>query len=108
MSTGSISLKLLSFATTKKIKVFFFGLLGNKFKNYKMRNLTQTKAPRATVKENNEVLVIDFQNFNGVTLAKISDKNDRKTFAYGSDEKVAKDNAIKLYQRKYNTPYFSL
>ncbi|MBO6184198.1 MAG: hypothetical protein J6O88_05810 [Chryseobacterium sp.] len=72
-----------------------------------MRNLTQS-APEATVKENNEELVIVFQNFNGVYLAKISNKSDRETYAYGSTKSLAEENAVNTYNRKYNTPYYSL
>lgn len=72
-----------------------------------MRKTTQT-APEATVNENNEELVIVFQNFNGVFLAKISNNSDRKTYAYGRSEDLAQENAISRYNRKYNTPYYSL
>ncbi|MFC7345972.1 hypothetical protein ACFQO9_04475 [Chryseobacterium zhengzhouense] len=72
-----------------------------------MRNLTQT-AQEATVTQNNEELVIVFQNFNGVFIATISNKEDRKTYAYGRSQDQAQQNAINRYNRKYNTPYFSL
>lgn len=72
-----------------------------------MRNQTET-APEATVQQNNEELVIVFQNFNGVILAKISNKIDRETYAYGSTEELAQENAVNMYNRKYNTPYYSL
>ncbi|MCX8533098.1 hypothetical protein [Chryseobacterium luquanense] len=73
-----------------------------------MRNQTTQTAQEATVKQNNEDLVIVFQNFNGVFLAKISNNTDRKTYAYGSSQDLAQENAINRYNRKYNTPYFSL
>ncbi len=72
-----------------------------------MRNPTKT-APIATVQQNNEDLVIVFQNFNGVILAKISNNSDRETYAYGSTEELAQENAVNTYNRKYNTPYYSL
>lgn len=67
-----------------------------------------TTAPVATVQQNNEELVIVFQNFNGVFLAKISNNSDQQTYAYGISEDVAQENAISRYNLKYNTPYYSL
>lgn len=68
----------------------------------------KTKAQEATVTQNNEELVIVFQNFNGVILAKISNQSDKETFAYGSSEELARENALSMYNRKYNTAIFSL
>lgn len=67
-----------------------------------MSNLTQT-APVATATKNNEALVIVFQNFNGVFLAKISNQKDRETFAYGENRCSAELNALRNYRTKYQS-----
>jgi hypothetical protein len=69
-----------------------------------MRHSQQT-VYRTKVKENNEELVIDFQDFNGVFLAKISNSNDKNTHAYGSTVSIAQQNAIQNYQTKYKFRY---
>lgn len=68
----------------------------------------QTKAPTSTAQQSKEALVIAFQNFNGVFLAKISNKKDKETFAYGKTKGLAEQNAIRNYNQKYNTLYFAL
>ena len=70
-----------------------------------MRN-PKTQAPVAKVKENNEELIIVFQNFNGVFLAKISNSKDKETYAYGETKDSARNNAIENYNQKYFPKYF--
>lgn len=65
-------------------------------------------AQPGTEQKSNEALVIAFQDFNGVFLAKISNSTGRETFAYGETKAKAQLNAIKNYNRKYNTFYFAL
>ncbi|KFF26856.1 hypothetical protein [Chryseobacterium vrystaatense] len=65
-------------------------------------------APEATVLQNNEELVVVFQNFNGVFLAKITNSKDRETYAYGGTKDSAKENAISNYNTKYNNSCYSL
>lgn len=53
----------------------------------------------------NEVLVIAFQKFNGVILAKISNLRDRQTHAFGATAYKAQCNAQTNYRTKYgNNP----
>lgn len=58
------------------------------------------------VAQNNEELVVAFQDFNGVYLAKISNKKDKETHAFGETKDLAQKNALQNYNRKYNTPYY--
>ncbi len=64
---------------------------------------SKEQASVATVTENNEELVVVFQNFNGVFLAKICNSKDNKkeTYAYGQTESSAQENAVRNYNRKY-------
>lgn len=64
-----------------------------------MSNST-TLAP-ATKQKSNEALVIAFQDFNGVFLAKISNQKGRETFAYGANKAMAEFNALQNYRTKY-------
>lgn len=61
-----------------------------------MRNKTTNP-----VQQNNEELVVAFQEFNGVILAKISNKKDKETFAYGATKHKAQRNAIRNFSLKY-------
>lgn len=53
------------------------------------------------VQQNNEELVVAFQEFNGVFLAKISNKKDKETFAYGATKSKAERNALRNFSLKY-------
>ena len=56
-----------------------------------------------TVKKSNESLVVAFQDFNGVFLARISNKSkSQQTHGVGHTKASAQINAIKLYKEKYN------
>ena len=61
-----------------------------------------------TVQENNKGLVVAFQKFNGVFLAKIKDSLDRSTHAYGKTKAKAEYNAITNYRRKYHYTFQNL
>ena len=55
-----------------------------------------------------EALVVAFQDFNGVYLAKISNSRDKETHAFGATKCIAEQNAITNYNLKYNTPYYKM
>lgn len=61
-----------------------------------------------TQKKTNEALVVAFQSFNGVFIAKISNKKDKETFAYGETKAVAQLNALRNYKRKYYSTFQTL
>lgn len=50
----------------------------------------------------NEAVVVAFQKFNGVFLAKISNLLGKETFAYGENRKSAQINALRNYRLKYS------
>lgn len=51
----------------------------------------------------NESLVVAFQSFNGVFLAKISNLQGKATHAFGATKCKAQLNALVNYQTKYAT-----
>lgn len=59
-------------------------------------------APAATETRNRESLTVAFQKFNGVFLAKISNRTDRETHAFGPTTAKAQLNAYRNYKTKYN------
>ena len=72
-----------------------------------MRNPITT-APAAKNRNRKAILTISFQKFGEVFLAKISDRNGRATFAYGTRKCQAQLHAVKNYRLKYLTPYFKM
>ncbi|KFC19377.1 hypothetical protein [Chryseobacterium sp. FH1] len=67
--------------------------------------LNQTKQKPVTKKDS---LVVAFQDFNGVYLAKISNAKDKETHAFGATKCLAEQNAISNYNLKYNTAYYNM
>ena len=49
----------------------------------------------------NEAVVVAFQKFNGVFLAKISNLSGKETYAFGKTKGKAQVNAMLNYQTKY-------
>ena len=70
--------------------------------------LNSTQAQPSTEKKNNKGLVVAFQDFNGVFLAKISNLKDRETHAFGATKAKAQQNALRNYRQKYETPYHEM
>ena len=66
-----------------------------------MSNTTKTQ-------KTNEALVVAFQSFNGVFLAKISNQKGKETFAYGETKAKAQLNALRNYRTKYATDFSNL
>jgi len=62
--------------------------------------------PTNSVTKTKDTLVVAFQDFNGVYLAKISNTKDKQTHAFGATKGEAEKNAIENYNLKYNTPYY--
>lgn len=68
-----------------------------------MRN----KTTKATSPKSNKALVVAFEKFYSAHLATISDSDGRKTHAFGETKCKAQENAIRNFNLKYNTAYFS-
>lgn len=68
-----------------------------------MRNQTTNNRQPAT-----DNLTVAFQSFNGVFLAKISNKKGKETFAYGETKAKAQLNALRNYNRKYFSTFQTL
>ena len=68
-----------------------------------MRNTTK----QATTPKSNKGLVVAFEKFYSAHLATISDYEGRKTHAFGETKCKAQENAIRNFNLKYNTAYFS-
>lgn len=58
-------------------------------------------APVANPENEKHGLAVHFQHFNGVFLAKISDRKGRETYAYGASKCKAEHNALRNYKIKY-------
>ena len=71
------------------------------FKTKNMSNKLST-APAATEPCNRESLTVAFLDFNGVYMAKISNRSDRETYAFGPTTAKAQLNAYRNYKTKYN------
>lgn len=70
-----------------------------------MRHLT-TKS--TAVAKNNKALVVVFEKFNGVFIAKVSNDANQKTHAYGETKAKAEENALTNFSRKYHSDFLSL
>ncbi len=68
-----------------------------------MRN----KTTKATAPKSNKALVVAFEKFYSAHLATISDSEGRKTHAFGETKCKAQENAIRNFNLKYNTAYFT-
>ena len=68
-----------------------------------MSNTTE----QATTPKSNKGLVVAFEKFYSAHFATISDSDGRKTHAFGETKCKAQQNAIKNFNKKYNTAYFS-
>lgn len=68
-----------------------------------MRNTTN----QATTPKSNKALVVAFEKFYSAHFATISDSDGRKTHAFGETKCKAQENAIRNFNQKYNTAYFS-
>ena len=68
-----------------------------------MRNTTN----QATTPKSNKGLVVAFEKFYSAHFATISDSDGRKTHAFGETKCKAQENAIRNFNQKYNTAYFS-
>ena len=68
-----------------------------------MRNTTN----QATTTKSNKALVVAFEKFYSAHFATISDYEGRKTHAFGETKCKAQENAIRNFNQKYNTAYFS-
>ena len=68
-----------------------------------MRNTTN----QATTPKSSKGLVVAFEKFYSAHLATISDSEGRKTHAFGETKCKAQENAIRNFNLKYNTAYFS-
>ena len=62
---------------------------------------------QATAPKSNKALVVAFEKFYSAHLATISDSEGRKTHAFGETKCKAQQNAIRNFNLKYNTAYFS-
>ena len=62
---------------------------------------------QATTPKSNKALVVAFEKFYSAHLATISDSEGRKTHAFGETKCKAQQNAIRNFNLKYNTAYFS-
>ena len=62
---------------------------------------------QATTPKSNKGLVVAFEKFYSAHLATISDSEGRKTHAFGETKCKAQENAIRNFNLKYNTAYFS-
>lgn len=62
---------------------------------------------QATTPKSNKALVVAFEKFYSAHLATISDSEGRKTHAFGETKCKAQENAIRNFNLKYNTAYFS-
>ncbi len=65
------------------------------------------KLEQATAPKSNKALVVAFEKFYSAHLATISDSDGRKTHAFGETKCKAQENAIRNFNLKYNTAYFS-
>ncbi len=59
-------------------------------------------AQTSTAPRNRESLTVAFLDFNGVYMARISNRKDRETYAFGSTTAKAQLNAYRNYKTKYN------
>lgn len=85
---------------TKAIFVYSWDIWRNQPLNtLQMQNKTNP-AYRAAAKIH-EDLVVAFQEFNGVYLARISNLKDKETHAFGATKKRAEENAMRNFQTKY-------
>ena len=62
---------------------------------------------QATTPKSNKALVVAFEKFYSAHFATISDSDGRKTHAFGETKCKAQENAIRNFNVKYNTAYFS-
>ena len=62
---------------------------------------------QATTPKSNKALVVAFEKFYSAHFATISDSEGRKTHAFGETKCKAQENAIRNFNQKYNTAYFS-
>ena len=62
---------------------------------------------QATTPKSNKALVVAFEKFYSAHFATISDSEGRKTHAFGETKCKAQENAIRNFNLKYNTAYFS-
>ena len=62
---------------------------------------------QATTPKSNKALVVAFEKFYSAHFATISDSDGRKTHAFGETKCKAQQNAIRNFNLKYNTAYFS-
>ena len=62
---------------------------------------------QATTPKSNKALVVAFEKFYSAHFAIISDSDGRKTHAFGETKCKAQENAIRNFNQKYNTAYFS-
>ena len=67
----------------------------------------QNKLAQATTPKSNKGLVVAFEKFYSAHFAIISDSEGRKTHAFGETKCKAQENAIRNFNQKYNTAYFS-
>ena len=65
------------------------------------------KLAQATTPKSNKGLVVAFEKFYSAHYATISDSDGRKTHAFGETKCKAQENAIRNFNVKYNTAYFS-
>ena len=65
------------------------------------------KTEQATTPKSNKGLVVAFEKFYSAHFATISDSDGRKTHAFGETKCKAQENAIRNFNVKYNTAYFS-
>ena len=65
------------------------------------------KTEQATTPKSNKALVVAFEKFYSAHFATISDSDGRKTHAFGETKCKAQENAIRNFNLKYNTAYFS-
>lgn len=70
--------------------------------------------PKATTPKSNKALVVAFEKVLISKISKlftykstISDSDGRKTHAFGETKCKAQQNAIKNFNKKYNTAYFA-
>lgn len=62
---------------------------------------------QATTPKSNKALVVAFEKFYSAHLATVSDYEGRKTHAFGETKCKAQENAIRNFNLKYNTAYFT-
>ena len=65
------------------------------------------KLVQATTPKNNKAILVAFEKFYSAHLATISDSDGRKTHAFGETKCKAQENAIRNFNLKYNTAYFT-